>query len=160
MKSMHQHCMQPLILWVAVMSSACASSGMGPSVDGIVELAEPSAVPASLVNCPSSPNCVSSFSAEPSRQVDAFELGARERSAFQAEIVLAIKADGGVVKDEREGYLWATYTSSVFRFVDDIEWLFNADKNAFDVRSASRVGHSDFGVNAKRVARLRSALAR
>jgi len=141
------------------MSSACASSvGFGPSIVGIAELEKNTTAPTTLVACPSSPNCASSLATNQEKLVATFKLADKDIKAFQAELVLAIKADGGVVKDEREGYVWATYTSTVFRFVDDIEWLFNADNNAFDVRSASRVGHSDFGVNAKRVTRLLDVL--
>jgi len=141
------------------MSSACASSaGFGPSIVGIAELEKNTTAPTTLVACPSSPNCASSLATNPEKLVATFKLADKDIKAFQAELVLAIKADGGVVKDEREGYVWATYISSVFRFVDDIEWLFNADANAFDVRSASRVGRSDFGVNAKRVVRLLGVL--
>jgi len=46
----------------------------------------------------------------------------------------------------------------VFRFVDDIEWLYDLERDQFDVRSASRTGYSDLGVNKKRVERLRIAL--
>ncbi len=141
------------------MLSSCASStGFGPSVDGVASLAQSASVPTMLVKCPRTPNCVSSIATNPEKLVAPFELLGAELTDFQAAIVSAIKEDGGVVRDERKGYVWATYTSKVFRFVDDIEWLFDANKGVFDVRSASRVGRSDFGVNAKRVARLREIL--
>jgi len=147
-----------VLLAGVLMSSGCASPSFGPSIDADVEPINRNGAPTALVACPSSPNCVSSVATNAQKLVAPFDLSGAELSAFQAQLVSAIEADGGAVKDIREGYVWATYTSSVFRFVDDIEWLFNAEKNAFDVRSASRVGRSDFGVNAKRVERLRNLL--
>ncbi len=52
-------------------------------------------------------------------------------------------------------YLWATYTSRIFRFVDDMEFRLLPEKKTIHVRSGSRVGHSDLGVNRKNVERLR-----
>jgi len=140
-------------------SSNAASNQFGPSVAGVAELVESTRAPATLLACPKTPNCVSSIQQDGKKSIAAFELADADKAVFQTQLIAAIKADGGVVRDERDGYVWATYTSSLMRFVDDIEWLFDAEKNVFDVRSASRVGRSDFGVNATRVERLRSVLA-
>ena len=53
-------------------------------------------------------------------------------------------------------YIHATFTTSILRFVDDVEFLFDATSQQIHVRSASRSGYYDFGVNARRVARLRT----
>jgi len=55
-------------------------------------------------------------------------------------------------------YLHAEFTSPLFRFVDDLELLWNGERQVLDVRSASRVGNSDLGVNRKRVEVLRRRL--
>lgn len=69
----------------------------------------------------------------------------------------AIKTTGGVITSESDSYISATYMSSVFKFVDDLE-LRNAKGKTWHVRSGSRVGYSDRGVNRKRVERLRAEL--
>jgi uncharacterized protein (DUF1499 family) len=56
-----------------------------------------------------------------------------------------------------EKYLYATATTSLMQYVDDIEFLLSDDKKSIQVRSASRIGKSDFGANAKRIAALRAA---
>ena len=56
-----------------------------------------------------------------------------------------------------DGYLHAEFTSRLFRFVDDVECLVDPAGQVIHVRSASRVGHSDFGVNRRRVEALRAA---
>ena len=61
------------------------------------------------------------------------------------------------VVEVTDRYLHAEFTTPVFRFVDDVEFLLAAD--AIHVRSASRLGWSDFGVNRRRVERLRRAFA-
>jgi len=56
-------------------------------------------------------------------------------------------------------YLHAECRSAVFGFVDDLELQLRPDENLISVRSASRLGYSDFGVNRRRVERLRAILA-
>lgn len=57
----------------------------------------------------------------------------------------------------RPGYLHAESTSRIFRFVDDLEVYLDAPRGELVVRSASRVGRSDMGVNGERVEALRAA---
>ena len=65
-----------------------------------------------------------------------------------------------IARDDARGTLEATQTSRVFRFVDDVVVRVRpaGDGSAVDVRSKSRVGRGDFGVNAARIRRLRDAL--
>jgi uncharacterized protein (DUF1499 family) len=55
-------------------------------------------------------------------------------------------------------YIHAEATSFVFRFVDDVEFHLRAEDNSIAVRSASRLGTYDFGVNERRIERLRDRL--
>ncbi len=104
-----------------------------------------------LAPCPTSPNCVST------------EPGATEPNAAPlppdvwSRIPAAVESLGGETRTVTDDYIAATFTSRVFRFVDDVE--FRRAGDAVHVRSASRVGHSDMGVNAKRVEALRAELA-
>jgi len=56
-------------------------------------------------------------------------------------------------------YLHAEFTSRLLHFVDDLELLYDPEAQSFEVRSASRVGTSDLGVNRRRVETLRQRLA-
>ncbi|MFT6724717.1 MAG: hypothetical protein ACJARN_001584, partial [Arenicella sp.] len=56
------------------------------------------------------------------------------------------------------GYLHAEYTSRTMRFIDDLELLVSPDTKRIDVRSASRIGYSDGGVNRTRIESLRADL--
>ena len=58
-----------------------------------------------------------------------------------------------------DSYLHAEFRSRIFGFVDDVEFLVDAGAGAVHVRSASRTGYSDLGVNRKRVEEIRAAFA-
>jgi uncharacterized protein (DUF1499 family) len=64
------------------------------------------------------------------------------------------------IVESGEGHLRAEVTSRLFRFVDDLELLLVPGTARIEVRSASRVGYSDLGVNRARVEALRAALRR
>lgn len=61
------------------------------------------------------------------------------------------------VVETQSRYLHAEVRSRVFRFVDDLEFLLLPDEHLIHVRSASRTGYSDFGVNRRRVEHIRKA---
>ncbi len=67
--------------------------------------------------------------------------------------------DGAKVVKSEPGYLYAQFTTKLMKFVDDVEFWFDPAANAIQVRSASRVGRGDMGVNRKRIEAVRSALA-
>ena len=69
-----------------------------------------------------------------------------------------IRDMGGVIREQREDYLAATFTSSIFRYVDDLEIRVDVAAGQIHLRSASRVGRSDLGANRARVERLKAAL--
>ena len=62
-----------------------------------------------------------------------------------------------VSKSTSDGYVHAEARSWLFRFVDDVEFLYDAQQHVVHVRSASRVGYSDLGVNRSRIESLRHA---
>jgi len=63
------------------------------------------------------------------------------------------------IVSESDGYLHAECRSAVFGFVDDLELHLRPQSDSIAVRSASRLGYRDFGVNRKRVENLRAAIA-
>jgi uncharacterized protein (DUF1499 family) len=116
--------------------------------------------PARLAPCPPTPNCVTSEGAEPSQRVESFVLDPRVEPAVAWAAVR--EAVAGLprtrIADEAPGYLRAESRSALFRFVDDLELALEPGARRIAVRSASRVGRSDLGVNRRRVERLREAL--
>jgi len=111
-----------------------------------------------LAPCGPAPNCACSQQGDPSDPHQVAPL-ARPADDAQARRALrdAVSALGGRIVSEQGDYLHATFSSRVFRFVDDVEFRLVPER--FEVRSASRVGYSDWGVNRRRVEALRAALA-
>ena len=109
-----------------------------------------------LLICPDSPNCVSSQSGDPRHVIAPLRY---EGTAEKARELL-IKAVSGMRRSRivisEELYLHAEFTSTFFRFVDDVEFLLDDGKKLIHVRSASRVGYYDFGVNRSRVEEIRT----
>ena len=63
-----------------------------------------------------------------------------------------------IVKSEAD-YFYAQYTTPLMKFVDDVEFWYDPVAQVVQVRSASRIGQSDLGVNRKRIEAVRAALA-
>ena len=67
--------------------------------------------------------------------------------------------DGAKIVGSEPDYLYAQYTTRLMKFVDDVEFWYDPAAQAIQVRSASRVGKGDMGVNRKRIEAVRAALA-
>jgi uncharacterized protein (DUF1499 family) len=65
---------------------------------------------------------------------------------------------GARIVENRPDYLYATFETRWLRFVDDAEFLLDPGARVIHVRSASRLGRKDFGVNRARVEALRRKL--
>jgi uncharacterized protein (DUF1499 family) len=108
-----------------------------------------------LSPCPNSPNCVSSFSEDESHYVEPFTYKSNIEEARQKLIFVMQSMKRSEIATAEKTYLHATFTSSLFRFVDDVEFLFDGDRKIIHVRSAARTGYYDFGVNRRRVEDIR-----
>ena len=109
-----------------------------------------------LAACPPRPNCVSSVATDSDHRVAPLPMTG-DATAAMLRIAEVVRGEPGAsMVTQRPDYLHAEFTSAVFGFVDDVE--FHAGRDRIDVRSASRLGYYDFGVNRRRVERLRAAL--
>ena len=61
---------------------------------------------------------------------------------------------GARLVDDKEDYLYAEFKSRIMGFVDDVEFYFPRE-SIIHIRSASRIGYSDLGVNRKRIETIR-----
>jgi uncharacterized protein (DUF1499 family) len=105
--------------------------------------------------CPSSPNCVSSESGTATEKLVApFPAPAGPAELARLRGIVAAWPRTTVIT-ESDGYLHAESRSRIMRFVDDVEFRYDAAAGVIHVRSASRLGESDLGVNRKRVEGLR-----
>ena len=113
-----------------------------------------------LSPCPDSPNCVSSQSADPSSYIRPLEYTSDPAKARQDLLSVLREQPRGRVLKADDGYIHVKFSSRVFRFVDDVEFCFDPESKLIHVRSASRVGYFDFGVNRKRVEDIRDRFSR
>lgn len=110
----------------------------------------------SLKKCPDSPNCVSSQSDESSHKVSpiAYQGDAKQALAKIKQLILAMPRTR--LQSEDAQSLRVEFTSSIFKFVDDVDVLLDSQQQLIHIRSASRTGYWDFGVNRKRVEQIRA----
>lgn len=141
--------------FLAALLAAC--SGSPP--------ANPGSLASGLPPCPGSPNCVHTGDGVPDGTAPlllAPGVDRPEASTLEAALT-ALPRTRVVAREGGEGggvYLRAESTSRIFRFVDDVEVLWRPGDPSITVRSASRLGESDLGVNARRVEALRDELSR
>ena len=127
-----------------LMTLSCA--GSRPDTLGIAD--------GRLAKCPDSPNCVNSQTTDEKHSIPPFTYEGSRQEAFDRlkQAVSGLKRTQ--IVEERADYLRIECTSALFRFVDDVEFYF-PEENVIHVRSASRLGYSDLGVNRKRVEKIR-----
>jgi uncharacterized protein (DUF1499 family) len=111
-----------------------------------------------LARCKSTPNCVSS-QADPGDAEHFIAPIAFKGSTLEAMAAVRKALDGmercTVIRHEGN-YLYAEFRSKLLGFVDDVEFVHDARSGTIHVRSASRLGRRDFGVNRQRVEALRA----
>ena len=110
-----------------------------------------------LAPCPASPNCVSSKATDTEHFTEPLHFTGDASLAWN-RLIAALGTESRLsIVEDTGSYLHAEARSLVFRFVDDVEFLLDSAHGVIQVRSASRVGYSDFGVNRRRVERIRKA---
>jgi len=136
--------------WLLAVSMVFGCSGKMPGNLGVHQ--------GQLAVCPESPNCVSS-QAEPADhrhyiaalRYDGDPAAARERLLGVLRTQKRVR-----IVENSENYLHAEFSSAVMGFVDDVEFYF-PEERIIHVRSASRLGYSDLGVNRNRIEGIRAA---
>lgn len=106
-----------------------------------------------LTPCPDKPNCVSSFEDE-----DHYISPINSKLEIKDIKDHILAFNNSKLVSESNNYLYFTFSSSIFSFVDDLEIL-KVDKT-YHIRSSSRVGHSDLGANRKRIVKIKGILSK
>jgi uncharacterized protein (DUF1499 family) len=109
-----------------------------------------------LSACPDKPNCVNSQAADPRHHIAPLAFSGKASEAM-ARLKTAVESlPRTKIISESPAYLHAESKSAVFGFIDDVEFYLDEPAQLIHVRSASRLGYSDFGVNRKRIETVRS----
>lgn len=111
-----------------------------------------------LSDCPDTPNCQGSQSSRPEQQLAPLSITGTADGAINRIADTLVPHSSVAVVTQDEQYLHLTYTTKLMGYVDDVEFLLDEPGNAVHVRSASRLGLSDLGANAKRIAQIRAVL--
>lgn len=110
--------------------------------------------------CPNKPNCVNSQVSGDDREhfiQPISYVGSRSDEQNRIKSVVGALPRTQLIKEDT-GYLYFEFTSLLMRYVDDVEFYLDDSTKLIHVRSASRLGHSDMGVNRKRVELIRKNL--
>ncbi len=80
------------------------------------------------------------------------------RAAMRKLAAILRATERTVLVTDEPGYLYAQSTTKLMHFTDDVEFYLDEAAGVIHVRSASRVGHGDRGVNRARVEAIRASL--
>ncbi|MCG8442423.1 MAG: DUF1499 domain-containing protein [Caulobacterales bacterium] len=153
--------MMAVLKWIVVIAVVLVAAGTG----ALAFLAHqsrggqaPGLAGDRLSPCPDSPNCVSSEAGErEGARIEPLAFPAGGGAAAWESLKSAITGLGGTITGEAGGYLSAEFRTPSMGFVDDVEARLDEGAGVIHLRSASRVGYSDRGVNGQRVAAIRAA---
>lgn len=105
--------------------------------------------------CPPTPNCVSSLDPGSTQYVRPLVYFG-EREAAADRLFRALENMGGTVAAGEEGVLRAEFRSRIFGFRDTAEFFFPEGETVIHILSRARTGYWDFGVNRRRIERIRA----
>ncbi|NLS12278.1 DUF1499 domain-containing protein [Vibrio sp. SM6] len=130
------------VILLTISTTACAQ--------GDITMDDRTALP-----CGNKPNCVSTEDSRADHHLAPFIL--QPGTTLKQVEAIALTLPGAKLAVSNDGYLRVECTSKWLKFVDDLE--IRLDGQQMQVRSESRVGYSDFGVNRKRTEQLRQGLS-
>jgi len=111
-----------------------------------------------LADCPDRPNCVFSQAVDPAHAAEPFRFEKDPDEVWNGITSIVGTLPQTRIVKATDRYLHAECKSRLFGFIDDLELQLNISTSVIDIRSASRTGYYDFGVNRRRVSGLRQIL--
>jgi uncharacterized protein (DUF1499 family) len=111
-----------------------------------------------LSGCPESPNCVVSQNGDETHAIAPIPYHTDLATARATLVKVLSVVPRTTIIQQTDNYLQAESKSRIFGFIDDVEFYFPENESVIQMRSASRVGESDLGVNRRRMEQIRLAL--
>lgn len=112
-----------------------------------------------LKPAPKSPNAVNSQAQDAQHAIAPLSYNSSPERAMEALVKVIEATPRTRIITRNRDYVYAEYETAVMGFVDDVEFWFEPNTKLIHVRSASRLGYSDLGVNRSRIENLRRRLA-
>lgn len=110
----------------------------------------------SLQPCGSKPNCVCSLQPGTSHGIESFPILEGDSNPLEKIASIVAAMPGARIITSDNSYLYAEFKTTIFGFIDDVEFHLDGTARRIEVRSASRLGYSDLGVNRSRVESIRA----
>ncbi len=107
------------------------------------------------VSCPDAPKCVSSQVNDPRHFIEPYTFDDQPAEAMLRLKGALLSEKRVTIITEQPTYLRAEVRSLIFRFVDDVEFTLLPEQGLVHIRSSARIGYTDFGVNRRRIERIR-----
>lgn len=111
-----------------------------------------------LAPCPATPNCVCSYDTDAGHAIAPLSYTTTPTEAMATLKQVVVATERATLITESPDYIYAEFKSKLMGYVDDVEFYLDAANNVIQVRSASRLGKSDLGVNRKRIETIREKL--
>lgn len=108
-----------------------------------------------LKPCPSSPNCVSTFESRKSKYLEPIAFSESLEAVLERLEKFMETYENATLVDRNDTYFHYTFETPIGKFIDDVEFLVDADTQLIHFRSASREGYGDFGKNKRRMKKIR-----
>ena len=98
--------------------------------------------------CPKSPNCVSTQAIDEKQKMEPINYSGdlEDAKAKIIDIINSLKRSKIITNEEN--YIHIEFRTATFRFVDDVEFLFDDKEKVIHFRSRARMGYSDMGGSA------------
>ena len=143
----------PALAFLPLLLGGCAAS---PSQQDTATI---SSEVVRLSPCPALPNCVLSDASNPVHAISPLSINGEPSEAW-ASLLGHLESDPQyTITEQSEGYIRAEARTRMVGFIDDVEFELRTERDEIAVRSASRVGLFDLGVNRIRIEGVRRALA-
>lgn len=136
----------PATVIILLLTTLC--TGCRPSETGLT--------PSGLPPCPDRPNCVTTQGGTGEQVLQPLTYRSDRLTAYTKIKQIISQLENAAIVEENPAYLHAEFKSRYMGFVDDVEFWFPGDASVIHMRSASRLGYSDFGVNRKRMEHIRT----
>jgi len=104
--------------------------------------------------CPNTPNCVSTQAKGKEHKIEPIQYSGTLNEAKEKIIQIINSLKRSKIITNKENYIHAEFRTATFRFVDDVEFLFEDNEKVIHFRSRARLGYSDMGVNRKRMEKI------
>lgn len=112
-----------------------------------------------LSPCPDKPNCVCTQDSSERHRIEPLRYAGAQAQARERLLNILGQMERATLVKSEAGYLHVEFRSAFFRFVDDVEFLFDDDAKHIHFRSAARAGYYDLKVNRNRMEDIRRRFA-